>query len=57
MINRIHLPYTKDVSAKSYFRRFNALSTVVRTLIPDECKVYPEIENALFSTFSKLIFL
>lgn len=53
MINRIHLPYTNEVSAKSYFRRFNALSTVVRTLIPDECKVYPEIENAVFSTFAK----
>ena len=53
MINRIHLPYTNEVSAKSYFRRFNALSTVVRTLIPDECRVYPEIENAVFSTFAK----
>ena len=53
MINRIHLPYTYDVSAKGYFRRFNALSTVVRALIPHECTVYPEIENAVFSSYSK----
>jgi hypothetical protein len=53
MINRIHLPYTLETGAKSYFRRFNGLSTVVRALIPEECTVYPEIENAVFSTFSK----
>lgn len=53
MINRIHLPYTRDKSAKSYLQGFNSRSMAVRTLIPEECVVYPEIENAVFSSYFK----
>ena len=53
MIDRIHLPYTYDKGAKSYLQGFNSRSMAVRTLIPEECTVYPEIENAVFSTYYK----
>ena len=53
MINRIHLPYIYEVSAKSYYRRLNSLSMVVRALIPEETVVYPEIENCVFSSYAK----
>lgn len=53
MINRIHLPCYFETTGKDYCYNFNRISMVVRALIPDETKIYPETENGTFSVFAK----
>ena len=53
MINRLHLPCYMETDAKSYYLYFNMFPYVCRAYLPKETKIYPEMENSAFSTFSK----
>lgn len=53
MINRLHLPCYVEMSPKMYYYDFNYLPFICRGLLPEECEVYPELENSAFSTFAK----
>ncbi len=53
MINRLHLPMYMETSIKSYYLVFNAFTFVCRGLLPDECRIYPELEISSFNVFSK----
>ena len=53
MINRLHLPCYGEMSGKEYFYHFNSTPFIARALLPKECKIYPELENGSFSTYSK----
>jgi len=52
-INRPHLPSYTEVTPQVYIMRFNAVSRLTKTFIPDHTMVYPELENFPFSLFSK----
>lgn len=53
IINRLHLPCYNEISAKEYYLDFNQEPFHCRALLPEQTVVYPELENASFSTFSK----
>ena len=53
MINRLHLPCYGEMSGKEYYYWFNCYPFIAREMLPKECKIYPELENGSFSTFSK----
>ena len=53
IINRIHLPCYTERCGKDYWYDFNSISMVVRSFLPDETFVMPELENAAFSEFAK----
>ncbi len=53
MINRLHLPMYMETGLKGYYTLFNAFTFILRGMIPQEVKVYPELENHSFNTFSK----
>lgn len=53
MINRLHLPCYDEISPKSYYYEFNLKPYICRAFLPDKCKVYPELENGSFNTFTK----
>lgn len=52
-INRIHLPAYSDTAPGTYQKNFNAVSMLVRALIPKDTLVMPELENFTFSRFIK----
>lgn len=53
MINRLHLPSYQEISSKQYYYNFNLLPYICRAFLPDKCKIYPELENGSFNTFTK----
>ncbi len=53
MINRLHMPMYMETGLKGYYTLFNAFTFVLRGQIPQQCKIYPELENHSFNTFSK----
>ncbi len=53
IVNRIHLPCYEEMCGKRYVGSFNKFSMNVRTLIPDEAYIYPELENGSFTNFTK----
>lgn len=53
IINRLHLPCYEEISAKTYYAEFNRLPFHCRALLPKSAIIYPELENAAFSTFVK----
>ena len=53
LIDRIHLPCYDETSGKKYFYEFNTKSMVVRTFLPENTYIYPELENGSFSNFTK----
>ncbi len=53
IIDRIHLPCYMERCGKVYWYDFNSISMVVRSFLPDETLVMPELENAAFSEFAK----
>ena len=53
LVNRIHLPCYEELCGKVYYRAFNTISMVVRTFLPDETYIYPELENGSFSNYTK----
>ncbi len=52
-IDRIHLPCYEEVCGKHYGFQFAASSMLVRTLLPEDTHILPELENGSFSPFSK----
>lgn len=52
-INRIHLPCYMEMCAKEYYYYFNQTSMAVRTFLPENTLIYPELENGAFSPFAK----
>lgn len=52
-VNRIHLPCYEECCGKVYGNEFNRTSMLIRTMIPEDTYVYPEMENGSFSTFTK----
>ena len=52
-IDRIHLACYEERSAKEYLFYFNSISMPVRAFLPKDTIVYPELENASFSTYAK----
>lgn len=53
-INRLHLPmYLEEISLKKYYQQFNHFSFICRGFLPEDCRVMPELENAVFSTYAK----
>ena len=52
-VNRIHLPCYDEIAGKQYLRAFNAISMIVRTFVPSDTYIYPELENGSFTTFTK----
>lgn len=52
-VNRIHLPCYEESTGKQYGQLFNSHSMIVRSLIPNDTYIYPEMENGSFSTFTK----
>lgn len=53
IIDRLHLPCYDEMSGKRYYYQFNRLPFHCRALLPNGTVVYPELENASFSTFTK----
>ena len=53
MINRLHLPCYTETCAKDYYIYFNMFPYVCRAYLPKETIILPELENSVFSTFSK----
>lgn len=53
MIDRLHLPCYTEISGKIYYFLFHMFPFVCRKFLPEECIVYPELENGAFGTFSK----
>lgn len=53
VLSRLHLPCYREISGKAYYLEFNRLPFHCRALLPKEARVYPELENATFSTFTK----
>lgn len=53
IINRLHLPCYDETSGKKYFYNFNLCPFILRGMIPTQAKIYPELENGSFSTFTK----
>lgn len=53
IISRLHLPCYREISGKEYYLEFNRASFHCRALLPKKTRVYPELENATFSTFAK----
>lgn len=52
-IHRIHLPCYVERTGKDYMFEFNRSSMAVRTFLPNDSMIYPELENGAFSTFIK----
>lgn len=52
-IGRIHLPAYRQCCAQDYCWSYNDISMQTRALIPEETCVLPEIENAMFSPYTK----
>lgn len=52
-VNRIHLPAYQETVPSAYLHKFNMISMMNRTMIPENTEVYPELENFPFSLFSK----
>lgn len=52
-IDRIHLPAYRQCCAQDYSWCFHDISMQTRALIPEETCVLPEIENAMFSPYTK----
>ncbi|MBQ8885865.1 MAG: hypothetical protein IJY62_05820 [Clostridia bacterium] len=51
IINRIHLPaYNENVPAY-YYRAFNMTSMLVRRMLPDDAKIYPELESGDYNNY------
>lgn len=52
-INRQGMPPYQEVCGKECYYTFNKMCMIIRTFIPEDTYIYPELENAAFSTFSK----
>lgn len=53
-INRPWMPlYEERDSMKIYYQRFNLFPFVCRGYMPEDCHIFPELENGTFSTFAK----
>lgn len=52
-INRIHLPMYRQISAQDYGWSFHDTSMQVRAMCPEETRVLPEVESAMFSPYTK----
>ena len=52
-VNRIHLPAYQENTAARYMEDFNRVSMLTRAFLPDDCEIYPELENYPYSLFSK----
>ena len=52
-IHRIHLPCYRERPAQEYYYDFNAVSVGVRSLLPGDAEIFPEIEYGEFSSFFK----
>lgn len=52
-VDRIHLPGYQESSPAQYLHGFNMVSMLTRAMLPEDTKVYPELENYPFSLFSK----
>ena len=53
IINRLHLPCYDEISGKKYYLEFNRLPFHCRALLPKNTRIYPELENGSFTTFTK----
>ena len=54
-IDRIHLPMYRQSCLQDYCWVFNDISMSTRALIPEDTVVLPEVENAMFSPYTKSI--
>ncbi len=52
-IHRIHLPCYRERPTQEYYYDFNTVSIGVRSFLPDDAEIYPEIEYSSFSSFFK----
>ena len=52
-INRIHYTVYQELGAKETLYYFNSTALFVRSFIPDDTYILPELENGAFSTFVK----
>lgn len=54
-IDRIHLPMYRQYCAQDYCWNFNDVSMSTRALVPENTTVLPEVENAMFSPYTKSV--
>lgn len=52
-INRLHLPCYEERASKDYYRDFFIYPFMLRSLLPENCIIYPEQENSAFNSFGK----
>ncbi|WP_125764287.1 hypothetical protein [Companilactobacillus hulinensis] len=52
-VSRPHLPAYNEASTLQYARDFEKYTVATRTLIGDKHKVYPELENYMYSQYAK----
>ncbi len=52
-VSRLNLPMYRQLAAQDYGWVFNAHSMSTRALLPEDTEIFPELENAKFSPFSK----
>lgn len=52
-INRLHMPCYEERSSKDYYRDFNMYTFLLRSLLPEDCIIYPEQENSSFNSYGK----
>lgn len=52
-INRLHMPCYEEIASKDYYREFFLYPFMLRALLPEDCIIYPELENSAFNSFGK----
>ncbi len=52
-VSRVHLPAYQEMAPGAYLVRFNMVSMLCASLLPEETEVYPELENYPYSLLSK----
>ncbi len=52
-VDRVHLPGYQENSPSQYLHGFNMVSMLTAAFLPNDCEIYPELENFPFSLFSK----
>lgn len=52
-VARPHLPAYNEVTAKEYSKDFNRVSRVTADLLGDDAELFPELENYMYSRYTK----
>ncbi len=52
-INRLHMPCYEERCSKDYYRDFYMYPFFLRSMLPENCIIYPEQEDSTFNSYGK----